>query len=129
MLVMSNTATDWLILASGWKVVSRYRCFDFGWVLINSDPPPCPLSVSTTFHAYCGYLSGSVPINEMVSSPRWLVAQTGPNCGCTKLAPRPGCGILPTSTRAAILRSLESITATWLELLAAVMKYRWLTSQ
>src|SRR5690606_6892920 len=119
---MLNTVTDWLIAASGWKVVSRYRLRDFGWVLMNSEPPPWPLRVSTTFQACCGFFSGSVPISEMVSSPRWLVAHTGPYFGWLKLAPRPGCGILPTSTRAAILRSLESITATLLELFAAVMK-------
>ena len=66
--------------------------------------------------------TGSVPISEMVSSPRWPVAQTGPNFGCTKLAPRPGCGILPTSTTASSSPSLASITPILLLLLAATMK-------
>ena len=50
---MSNTATDWLIFGSGLSGVSTHRFFDFGCVLMNSEPPPWPFSVCTTFHAYC----------------------------------------------------------------------------
>jgi hypothetical protein len=45
---MSNTAIDWLTLASGFSGVSTQRFFDFGWVLMNSEPPPCALMVCTT---------------------------------------------------------------------------------
>src|SRR5690606_8520526 len=75
---MSDTATDWLIAGFGLSSVSTYRLLDSGWVLMNSEPPPCPFSTRTTFQALSGWPSGSVPISETVSSPRWLVAQTGP---------------------------------------------------
>src|SRR5574340_954312 len=88
--LMSNTATDWLSLGSGLSGVSTHRFFDFGFVLMNNEPPPCPFSVRTTFHAFCLCLAGSVPITAIPSSPRSLVAHTGPNLGSRKLAPRPG---------------------------------------
>src|SRR5581483_10269969 len=94
-LLMSNTATDWLILASGLSGVSMYKCFDCGCVLMKSEPPPWPFSTCTGFQAYCGCPLGSVPIKVISSAPKWLVAHTGPYFGCTKFAPRPGCGILP----------------------------------
>ena len=56
-------------------------------------------------------LSGSVPMSVIFSLPSALVAQTGPYFGSTKLAPRPGCGILSTSTSAASFCSFESTTA------------------
>src|SRR5574340_1407030 len=115
-------ATDWLMAVSGLSVVSTHRFFDFGWVLMNSEPPPCPLRERTTFHALALWFLGSVPISAMLSSPRWPVAHTGPYFGSTKLAPRPGCGVLPTSTSAASFWSLESITAILLEAFAADMK-------
>jgi hypothetical protein len=118
---MSYTAIDWLMASSGFSVVSTQRFFDFGWVLMNSEPPPWPLSVCTTFQACCLWPLGSVPIRLTVSSPRWPVAQTGPNFGCLKLAPRPGCGILPTSTRAACLPSTVSITLILFDWLAAII--------
>ncbi|MNL67759.1 hypothetical protein D3C87_1923820 [compost metagenome] len=102
--------------------MSTHRLDDFGWVLMKSEPPPWPLMVCTTFHACAGCPAGSVPIRLMVSSPRWLVAQTGPNFGCMKLAPRPGCGVLPTSISAASLSSLVSTTAILSDALAATRK-------
>ena len=45
---------------------------DFGWVLMNSDRR-LPCSSATFFQAYCGWFFGSVPISEMLPSPRWLV--------------------------------------------------------
>ena len=48
---------------------------------MKSDPLPWPSTVCTTFQAYSLCLSGSVPMKEIVSLPRWLVAQTGPNFG------------------------------------------------
>ena len=92
-LSMSNTATDWLIFASGFSGVSTHRFFDFGWVFTNSEPPPWPFSTRTTFQACCGCFSGSVPISVILSLPSALVAQTGPNSWWRKFAPRPGCGI------------------------------------
>src|SRR5574343_37255 len=118
----SYTATDCDSLGSGFSGVSTYRWVDLGWLLMKSEPPPWPLTVSTTFQACFGWPLGSVPIIEIVSSPRWLVAQTGPNCGWVKLAPRPGCGILPTSISAASLPSFRSTAATLLDWLAATMK-------
>src|SRR5512139_3669995 len=93
-------AIDWLMLASGLSVVSTQRFFDFGWVLMNSEPPPWPLRERTTFQALALWFLGSVPMSAMLSSPRWPVAHTGPNFGSMKLAPRPGWGVLPTSTKA-----------------------------
>src|SRR5512140_873691 len=80
-LLMSYTATDWLIFGSGLSAVSTHRFFDFGCVLMNSEPPPCPFSVRTTFHALSLCFFGSVPITEIVSSPRWPVDHTGPYFG------------------------------------------------
>ena len=40
---MSNTATLWLIFSVGFGRVSTHKLLDFGWVLINSEPPPWPL--------------------------------------------------------------------------------------
>src|SRR4030066_111934 len=37
-LLMSSTPTDWLILASLLSGASTHRFFDFGWLLMNSDP-------------------------------------------------------------------------------------------
>mgnify|MGYP002146138583 CR=1 FL=1 len=51
-----------------------------------------------------------------------LVTHTGPYFGSMKFAPRPGCGVLPTSTSFSSLPSLVSITAILLEALAASMK-------
>ena len=69
---MSNTATDWLILGSGLSGVSTHRFLDFGWVLMNSDPPPCPLSDLDDLPGVLLVLlvAGSVPISETLSSPR-----------------------------------------------------------
>src|SRR5574343_1607720 len=100
---MSYTTMDWDTAGSGFSGASDHRFLDLGWLLTNSAPPPGPLSLATSFQAYCLCFLGSVPIREMVSSPRWPVAQTGPNLGWSKLAPRPGCGILPTSTKPASL--------------------------
>jgi len=102
--------------------VSTYRCFDFGCDFTNSEPPPWPLSTRTTFQALSLCFSGSVPISVTFSLPSALVTHTGPYCLSVKLAPRPGCGILSTSTKAASLCSLESITATLFDWLAAVRK-------
>src|SRR3990172_4995675 len=121
-LAMSNTATDWLISALGWSAVSTHRFLDFGWVLMNSEPPPWLLSERTTFQAFFGCFAGSVPISAMESSPRWPVAHTGPNFGSTKFAPRPGCGIFPTSTSAESLSVLVSTTAILFDWLAATRK-------
>ena len=119
---MSYTATDCEIFASGLSGVSEYRCLLFGWLLMNSAPPPWPFSSATFLNAYSLWPFGSVPISEIVSSPRWPVDQTGPNFGWMKFAPRPGCGILPTSISAASLSSLVSITEILLLWLAATMK-------
>ena len=78
--LMSYTTTDWDIFGSGFSGASEYKCCDFGWLLMNSEPPPW-LDVSTTFQAYCLWPFGSVPISEMVSSPKWPVDQTGPYLG------------------------------------------------
>ena len=75
---MSYTATDCEIFGSGFSGVSEYRCWLFGWLLMNSAPPPWPLSSATFLKAYCLCPFGSVPISESVSSPRWPVDQTGP---------------------------------------------------
>ncbi len=119
-----NTATDCEIAGVGCSGVSTHKLRDCGCVLMNSEPPPCPFRVSTTVQAYFLYLRlwGLVPISEMPSSPRLLVAQTGPYSGCLKLAPRPGCGMRPTSTSASSLRSFESTTAIVSDWLAADMK-------
>ncbi len=66
--------------------------------------------------------SGSVPISVTFSLPSALVTHTGPNFGSTKFAPRPGCGILSTSTSAASFCSFESITAILFDWFAAVRK-------
>ena len=90
---------------------------------MNSEPPPWPFTVCTTFQACCLFFSGSVPMNEIVSSPRWLVAQTGPNFGCMKLAPRPGCGVWPfDSITPTSLSSLVSTIATLWRAFAATRK-------
>ncbi|MCY1553398.1 hypothetical protein D9M68_898760 [compost metagenome] len=90
--------------------------------MMNSAPPPWPASVCTTFQASLGCLTGSVPMSEMVSSPRWPVDHTGPNFGWVKFAPRPGWGILPTSISFVSLPSFRSTAAILLLLLAATMK-------
>src|SRR5574343_752746 len=108
---MSYTTMDWDTAGSRFRGASDHRWLDLGWLLTNSAPPPGPLSLATSLNAYCLCLAGSVPIREMVSSPRWPVDHTGPNLGCVKLAPRPGWGILPTSVRPASLPSLVSIAA------------------
>ena len=46
---MSNTATLCAIFSFGLSGVSTYRCFDFGCVFTNSEPPPWPLSTRTAF--------------------------------------------------------------------------------
>ena len=61
-------------------------------------------------------------MSAIVSSPRCPVAHTGPYFGWTKFAPRPGCGILPTSISAASLLSLVSTTAILFDWLAATRK-------
>src|SRR5690606_6059718 len=68
--LMSNTATDCAILASGFSGVSTHRLLDFGCVLMNRLPPPCAFSERTTFHAFFGFFAGSVPISAIESSPR-----------------------------------------------------------
>jgi len=80
------------------------------------------LSARTTFHAFALCFFGSVPMTEIVSSPRCPVAQTGPYFGSTKLAPRPGCGVLPTSISASSLSSLVSTTAILFDAFAATRK-------
>ena len=60
-------------------------------------------------------------MSEIFSLPRWPVAHTGPQVGCTKLAPRPGCGILSTSTSAASLPSFASTTAILFDWFAAII--------
>ena len=87
---------------------------------MNRFPPPWPFSVRTTFQAFL--LFGSVLITAIVSSPRWPVAQTAPYFGSFQFAPRPGCGILPTSTNLTSLSSLASITAILCDWLAATRK-------
>ena len=119
---MSNTAIDWLAFGSGLSGVSTHRLRDFGWVLMNSEPPPWPLMTSQTFQACFGCLAGSVPIKVILSLPSAEVPHTGPQVGCTKLAPRPGCGILSTSTSAASFCVRESTTAILSLWLAAVRK-------
>src|SRR5574337_784712 len=109
---MSNTTTDCEIFGSGFSGASDHRFLDLGWVLMNRAPPPGPVSLATSLKAYCVFFLGAVPMSEMVSSPRWPVAQTGPYLGWLKLAPRPGWGILPTSVRPASLPSLASIATT-----------------
>src|SRR5690606_15805095 len=106
---------------------SAQKCLDFGCVLTNRLPAPGIFSSCTTFqlcclNLACSDLSDAVEIRDTTSSPRWPVAQTGPNCLCTKLAPRPGWGILAVSTRAASLPVLVSTAATLFEALAATMK-------
>src|SRR5690606_32953202 len=105
------------------------KFFDFGCVFTNRLPAPGIFSSCTTFQLCCLYLacffsSEGVEISETTSSPRWPVDHTGPNCGCTKLAPRPGCGIFAVSTRAASFPFLVSIAVSLFEALAATMKYR-----
>src|SRR5690606_2029332 len=124
---MSNTYTDSATSRSGFIGASAQKCFDFGWVLTNRLPAPGIFSSCTTFQLcslYLAYLDSSegVEMRDTTSSPRWPVDHTGPNCGCTKLAPRPGCGIFAVSIRAASLPVLVSTAATLLEALAATMK-------
>ena len=57
---------------------------------MKSEPPPWPSSSCTTFQALSGCFSGSVPISAIVSSPRWLVAQTGPNFGMDEVGAAAG---------------------------------------
>ncbi len=102
--------------------MSTQRCFDFGCVFTNSEPPPWPFSTRTTFQALSLCFTGSVPISVIFSLPSALVTHTGPNFGSVKLAPRPGCGILSTSISAVSFCSFESTTAILSDWLAAVMK-------
>src|SRR5574343_1186339 len=123
---ISQTTTDSAVSLSGFCGASAQKCLDFGWVLTNRLPGTCFISW-TTFQLYslslaCSFLSDGVEIRVTTSAPRWPVAQTGPNLGCTKLAPRPGCGILATSTSAASLPVLVSTAAILLEALAATRK-------
>src|SRR5690606_19554773 len=131
---MSKTYTDSAISRSGFIGASAQKFFDFGWVLTNRLPAPGIFSSCTTFQLYCLYLayflsSEGVEISETTSSPRRPVDHTGPNSGCTKLAPPPGRGIFAVSTRAASLPVLLSTAATLLEALAATMKWRLEASQ
>src|SRR5574343_726686 len=123
---ISQTETDSAVSLSGFCGESAHRFLDFGWVLTNRLPGTCLISW-TTFQLYSLYLafflsSEAVEIRVTTSAPRWPVAQTGPNFGWTKLAPRPGCGILATSISAASLPSLVSTAAILLEALAATRK-------
>ena len=67
--------------------------------------------------ATCGIASGARETMEFMMSALEkrgvdaLVTQTGPNFGSRMLAPRPGCGILSTSTNASSARSFESTIA------------------
>ena len=73
--------------------------------------------------AFVAGIAGSVPMKEMVSLPRWLVAQTGPYFGWIRLAPRPGCGVWPfESTTPTSLSSLVSTIAILWRAFAATRK-------
>src|SRR6185369_4442126 len=123
---MFQTETDSASSLSGFCGESAHRCVDFGWVLTNRLPGTC-LTSWTTFQLYSlnlasDFFSEGVEIRVRTSAPRWPVVHTGPNFGCVKLAPRPGCGILAVSTSAASLPVLVSTAAILLEALAATRK-------
>jgi hypothetical protein len=119
---MSNTATDWLIFGSGFSGVSTYRCFDFGWVFTNSEPPPWPFSTS---HDLPGMLLVVFRVGadqRDLSLPSALGHPDRAELRIDEVRAAPRVRDLVDVDQRPVLRSFESITAILFDWFAAVRK-------